>query len=97
MEEKPSAKFYGVFEHFSRTYEVRKFEIIKLCLSVSDVFHDNQRLQHANSGLHVSFWNLWVMSFCFMMKKDIWNKSYYFNLRSPLIYSIENTLIIDLI
>ena len=30
MEKKPSAKFYGVFEHFSRTYEVRKFEIIKL-------------------------------------------------------------------
>ena len=30
MEKEPSAKFYGVFDYFSRTYEVRKFEKIKL-------------------------------------------------------------------
>ena len=29
MEKEPSAKFYGVFDYFSRTYEVRKFEKIK--------------------------------------------------------------------
>ena len=34
MEKEPSAKFYGVFDYFSRTYEVRKFEKIKLCLRV---------------------------------------------------------------
>ena len=86
------------FTAFLNTFhELMKLGNLKLCLDVGDVFHDNQHLQLANSGLHVSFWNLWVISFCFMMKKDIWNKSCYFNLRSLLICSIKNTLIIDLI
>ena len=30
MEKEPSAKFYGIFDHFSRTYEVTKFCITNL-------------------------------------------------------------------
>ena len=37
MEEKPSSKFYGVFDHFLQIYEVTKFQMIKLHLDVSDV------------------------------------------------------------
>ena len=37
MEKKPSLKFYGVFDHFSQTYEIAKFWIIKLYFDVSDV------------------------------------------------------------
>ena len=35
MEKKTPIKFYGVFDHFSRTYEVAKFRMIKLYLDVS--------------------------------------------------------------
>ena len=31
MEKESSAKFYGIFDHFSRTYEVTKFCITTLC------------------------------------------------------------------
>ena len=42
MKKKPSSKFNGVFDHFSQIYEVRKFQMIKLCLDVSDVIHANE-------------------------------------------------------
>ena len=41
MKKKPS-KFNGVFDHFSQIYEVTKFQMIKLCLDVSDVIHANE-------------------------------------------------------
>ena len=42
MEEKPSTKFYGVFDHFLQIYEVTKFQMKKLRLDVSDVVHANE-------------------------------------------------------
>ena len=62
MEKKPSLKLYGVFDHFSRTYEFAKFLMNKLYLDLSDVIH----LIH---GLYVNLWNLFV-SICFTMKKN---------------------------
>ena len=41
IERKPSIKCYGVFDNFSRTYEVVKFWMIKLYLDVCDVIHAN--------------------------------------------------------
>ena len=41
MKKNPS-KFNGVFDHFSQIYEVTKFQMIKLCLDVSDVIHTNE-------------------------------------------------------
>ena len=58
------------FDHFSRTYEVAKFRIIKLYLDVSDVTHANEHTKHANCSLYVNLWNFWLMPSCFMMKKD---------------------------
>ena len=43
MEKEPSAKFYGVLAHFSRTQKVPKFRITKLCLNVRDVIRANER------------------------------------------------------
>ena len=37
MENELSTKLNSVFDHFSRTYKVTKFWMIKLCLDVSDV------------------------------------------------------------
>ena len=68
MEKKPPIKVYGVLDHFSRTSEVAKFWIVKLYLNASDVIHANEYKKHANDGLHVNFWKLLLMSFCFMMK-----------------------------
>ena len=42
MEKEPSAKFYGVLAHFSRTQKVPKFRITKLCLNVRDVIRANE-------------------------------------------------------
>ena len=76
MEKKPPINFYGVFDQFSRTYEVAKFWIIKLFLDVSDVIHAKEHKKHANRGLYVKFflleffWNFLLMQFSFMMKKD---------------------------
>ena len=44
--------------------------MIRLCLGNSDVIHANERTQHANCGLLVNFWNLRLMSLCFITKKD---------------------------
>ena len=55
MKEKPPINFYSVFDHFSQTYEVKKFCIIKLYLNVSDVIHTNRHTKYANCGLHVNF------------------------------------------
>lgn len=68
MEKEPPTNIYGVLDHFSRTSEVAKFWIVKLHLNVSDVIHANEYTEHANDGLHVDFWKLLLMSFCFMMK-----------------------------
>ena len=70
LEKKPPIKFYGVFDHFSRTYEVAKFWMIELYLNVSDIMNANSHTKHANCGLRVNFWNFLLMYFCFMMEKD---------------------------
>ena len=44
MEIKPPIKFYGTFDYFSRTSEVKKFWIIKLCLNASDAIHVNKHI-----------------------------------------------------
>ena len=43
MEKELFRKFYGVFDHLSRTYEATRFWIIKLCLDVSDVIDANDK------------------------------------------------------
>ena len=67
---KPPIKFYGVFDHFSRAYEVAKFWMIKLYVNVSDVIHANDHTKYANCGLPVNFWTFLSTSFCFIIKKD---------------------------
>ena len=42
FEKNPSAKLYGVLNHFSQTYKIPKFGIIKLCLNVSDLIYTNE-------------------------------------------------------
>ena len=69
-EKRPPIKFYGVFDHFSRTYEVAEFWIIKLCLDVNDVTHANKHTAHAQCSLHVNFWNFLLIPFFFMINKD---------------------------
>ena len=69
MEKNPLINFYGAFDHFSWTYEVAMFWMIKLYLNEIDVIHANEHTKHANCGLHVNFWIFLLMSFCFMMKK----------------------------
>ena len=51
--------------HFSRTYEVTKFWMIKLFLYVSDIIHVNE-----HCGLHINFWNFWLKPLGLMMKKN---------------------------
>ena len=53
--EKKPIKFYGVFDHFSWTYEVAKFWTIKLYLDVRGVIHANEHTKYANSDLDVNF------------------------------------------
>ena len=52
----PFTLFYGHFDHFSWTYEVAKFWMIKSCLDGSDVIHVNEHMWYATCGLHVNFW-----------------------------------------
>ena len=61
--------FYGVFDHFSRTCEVKKFWMIKLYLEVSDVIHANKHRKYANCVLHVNFRRFLLMRLSFMIKK----------------------------
>lgn len=42
MEKEPSTNFYGVFNHFSQTYDGTKVSMVKMCLDVSDVVHANK-------------------------------------------------------
>ena len=69
MEENSPIKFYGVLLHFSGTYEVAKFWMVKLYPHGIDVIHANKHTKSANSGLPVNFWIFLLKSFCFMMKK----------------------------
>ena len=39
---KKNILFYGRFDHFSWTYEVAKFWMIKLCLDVIGIMHANE-------------------------------------------------------
>ena len=77
MEKKPPMKFCGVFTHFSRTYEVAKFWMIKLYLDVIDVLHGNEHTKQANCGWHVNFLNFLLMPFCFMIKKDHFKQKFF--------------------
>ena len=58
--------------------------MIKLYLDISDETCMNERTKHTNCGLHVNFWNILLMLFCFMMKKDCFKHKFYSDLRSPL-------------
>ena len=49
---RPIIKFYGVFDHFSRTCEFAKSETIKMYLCVSDVIHANEQ---TNNMLTVTY------------------------------------------
>ena len=69
-EKKAPIKFYGILLHFSGTYEVAKFWVVKLYLDVSDAIHENDHTKNANCGLPVNVWIFLLKSFCFMMKKD---------------------------
>ena len=42
MDKVPPTIFYGVFDHFSQTYEVMEFWMIELCLNVRHVIHANE-------------------------------------------------------
>ena len=70
IEKSPPIKFYGILDHFSQTYEVAKFYVIKLYLYVSNVINVNEHTKYANCGLHVNSCNFLLMPFCLMMKKD---------------------------
>ena len=39
MKKKPSTESYGIFDYLSQTYEITKFQMIKLRLDVGDVMH----------------------------------------------------------
>ena len=43
--------------------------MIILHLDVGHVIQANEHTNYPNKGLHVNFWNLLLMAFCFMMKK----------------------------
>ena len=51
----PIIKFYGVFNHFSRTCEVAKSSTIKLYNCVCDVIHANEQTKYVNCGLYEKF------------------------------------------
>ena len=57
-------KFYDSFDHFSRTYEVPKFWIIKLYLDVRNVVYAIEYTKYAYKLLEL------LMPFNFMMKKS---------------------------
>ena len=69
-EKKAPIKFFDILLHFSGTYEVAKFWVVKLYLDVSDVIHANEHTKNANCDLPVNFWIFLLKSFCFMMKKN---------------------------
>ena len=41
-------KFFDVFDHFSQTHEVAKFQMNRLYLNVCDIIHANEHTTHAN-------------------------------------------------
>ena len=57
--------------------------MIKLSLCVSDTVHANEHISHVSCGLHVNLWKLWLMLFCFMMKKDYFKQNLLFWPRVP--------------
>ena len=71
IKRKPPIKFYGVFDHISRTCRVKKLWMIKLYLDVCDFIHVNKHRNYANWGLYLKVSNILLMSFCFMVKKDL--------------------------
>ena len=54
LENELSKKFYGIFDHFSGTYKVTKFWLIKLCLDVRDIINSKEHMWYSNCGLHVN-------------------------------------------
>ena len=78
----PIIKFYGVFNHFSRTCEVAKSWTIKLYHCISDVIHANEQTKYVNCGLHVNFGIFCKCHFVLWWKRIILSKSCYFGLRS---------------
>ena len=87
IEKKPPIKLYVVFVHFSLTFEIAKFWMIKLYLDVSDVIHTNEHTKYANCDFYKNFWIFLLMPFCFMMSKN--------GLRRPLSKTPRNTLFLE--
>lgn len=42
IETEPSRKFDSIFDHFSRSFKVASFEMIRWCLDISDVNPANE-------------------------------------------------------
>ena len=70
MEKEPSAKFCSIFDHYSQSCKGMKCCMTGQCLQVNDFILTNRHTEHANCGLHINFWNFWLMPFCFMIQKD---------------------------
>ena len=47
---------------------------VKLYLNVHDAIHANEQTKHANCVLHGTFGSFLLMSFCFKMKMDYFNR-----------------------
>ena len=82
MKKKPPETFYGVFDHFPRTYEVAKFWTIKLYLNVKKANEHTRELIFC------------LCHFVLLSKRIILSKSYYFGFTSPLMVEPYGWLII---
>ena len=49
----PIIKFYGAFDHFSRTCELAKFSTVKLYLYVNHVIHASEVTKSADCGFGI--------------------------------------------
>ena len=69
MEQRPCTKGYGVSDHFLRTYQVTKVGWLN-CVDVSDVIHIDADTWYSNCGLREKICDFWLITVCFMIKKD---------------------------
>ena len=58
------------FNYYSQSCKGMKCCMTGQCLQVNDFILTNRHTEHANCGLHINFWNFWLMPFCFMIQKD---------------------------
>ena len=67
MEKEPFTQFYGSFDHFTWSYEVAMFWMINGSLRK---WSHTREWTYILCYLHVNFPKLWLIPFCFMMRKD---------------------------